>query len=110
MPAATSATAPTCRVSHSGRITLKKGERRRLSLSFEEFDEIEGGDTLAGAPAVTLEVGSGVLVSGEGVLSPVAFFVADALAAVAGDWSAEVAVMTAGGWRLVRTFSLRIEG
>jgi hypothetical protein len=100
----------TCRVSYAGRWALRRGERRRLSITFEHYDEIEAGDPLVAPPTVTLEAGSGVLVSGETVVSPVVFFVADTLGATPGDWAVEVACLTAAGWRLVRLAVIRVEG
>jgi hypothetical protein len=107
MPAGTQGT---CRVTFAGRWSLRKGELRRLSITFDQVAEVAGGDPLVGPPAVTLlETGSGVLISAEGVVSPVVSFLANLANAIPGDWPVEVTCPTAAGSRLVRVATIRVE-
>lgn len=110
------------RCSWSGTICLRVGEVRALGIDFAALAELQGGDELTGTPAVTIDAGSGVLVSSpaidgsvvEAVFDATAGEVADAdLLANGGDggteYQASFTADTVAGSTLSRSCTVRIE-
>lgn len=98
----------------AGRWIMKVGEDRRLRISFADFDELDSED-LTGTPTVTIESGSGVVISDAAVdgQAVAAWFDAAAGVVTSGEnyteYEVEVSVGTTGGALLVRSATLRLE-
>jgi hypothetical protein len=90
------------------------GEKRRLSLDFSAYDELDT-ETLTGTPTVAIDSGSGVTITSASVDGSEVAFWCDCTAAVADaeagytEYEVTVAIATTGGADLVRAATLKVE-
>lgn len=90
------------------------GEKRRLSLDFSAYDELDT-ETLTGTPTVTIDSSSGVIISSAAVDATEVAFWCDCTAAVTDEtagfteYEITVAVATSGGADLKRAATLKVE-
>ena len=106
----------------AGTLSIRVGELRSLGVDFAELAELEEGDELTGTPTVTVDAGSGILVSTPAVDGTVVEAPFDAAAGVVAtadtlaqggpgytDYSASFTADTVGGSTLSRSVTIRVE-